>query len=93
MSERVDHKNCRWCGKPIVILLTTNGRQIAINPQPVGFSAFRFRPYERGDIYYQPGEHQPHARYCLKPDNKRKDHGDEEKNRNQSRGTGGRQSP
>lgn len=62
--KRVYYKLCLKCDKPIALLPTHRGRTIAVNRQPLGYEAFKFRPVDYKDLYYMHGEHQPHRMTC-----------------------------
>lgn len=64
MSRPVVSTRCTKCGAAIVILNTKRAKRIAINPEPVGHNAFRYRDWHRNEEYYEYGTHQPHAATC-----------------------------
>lgn len=66
MSERIVLKLCR-CGQQIVVLNTRRRKRIAVNLEPKGHDAFKFRAWSRHETYFVPREHQPHFLTCTKP--------------------------
>jgi hypothetical protein len=66
VSERIAYRVCR-CGQQVLILNTRRGKRIAINTEPKGREAFKFRDWLRHETYYVPREHQPHFLTCTKP--------------------------
>lgn len=59
---------CSRCGGRIWVMNTNRGRRIAVNPEPLGHEAFRFRKIGRLEEYYVPREHQPHVATCPRRD-------------------------
>lgn len=67
MSDSIAVRPCR-CGQIVIILNTQRGKKIAVNREPKGHDAFRFRDVERNETYYVHGQHQPHMHTCTKKD-------------------------
>jgi hypothetical protein len=59
-------KTCR-CGQRIVILNTKRGKRLAVNVEPKGHEAYRYRGVARVEQMYEWGQHQPHLLTCTKP--------------------------